>query len=188
MFKDKIILGILVALLANTVKLTFNYISFMLNFTDAVFWQLIAALFLDREDVFTPLGLLIGATADSIVMGFLGVIFIYFIYLTGKENLWIKGIGFGMLIWVSFFGVLLIQLIKNTIPPTPSGIIVTIVAHLLFGISLALFTKLLAGDLGSWMEDLQIKKPVHFKLLSSESIKKRTVKTLKDKYKKPEKI
>ncbi len=153
MLKDKMVIGIIIGLLADIVKLSFNYLSFTLNYTPVVFWQIVAATGLAKEDVFTPAGLLIGAITDITIAMFLGVIFIYFIYLTGKENLWIKGIGFGMLVWVMFFVVIEGQLVPEKIPPEPLGILVTIVAHFLFGLSLAGFTKHLARDMTSSIED-----------------------------------
>ncbi|MBS4032579.1 MAG: hypothetical protein KGZ63_14330 [Clostridiales bacterium] len=182
MLKDKIILGILVGLLADAVKLTFNFIGFRLNFTPVVFWQLISALFLEKEDVFTPAGILIGGIADIIVAGFLGVIFIYVIYFTGKENLWIKGIGFGLLVWVSLFGLLLGQLVHDKVPLEPSGILITIAAHFLYGLSLAVFTKLLAGNLTFFIEDVKkFQQEKSFKL--STSLQKSKIS-----FKKPKKI
>ena len=167
MIKDKIIIGLLIGLLADAVKLTFNFLSFKLNFTPVVFWQLVSATVLEKEDVFTPLGILIGGITDIIVTMFLGVIFIYLIYLTGKENLWIKGIGFGMLVWLIFFVVVRGLLVQGKIPPDPSGILVTIGAHFLFGLSLAAFTILLAGNINTFMDDVKkMQKVKSFKLLT----------------------
>lgn len=105
LIRDKPILGITVGLLADALKLSFNYLTFKLGFTQVVFWQLISALLLEKEDIHKPIALVIGGITDIIVTVFLGVIFIYFIYFTGKAHLWIKGIGFGMIVWVSIFGV-----------------------------------------------------------------------------------
>jgi hypothetical protein len=184
LLKDKIIIGLLIGLLADAVKLTFNFLSFKLNFTSAVFWQLISATVLEKEDVFTPVGTLIGAAADIIVTMFLGVIFIHLIYLTGKENLWLKGIGFAMLVWVNFFVVIQGLLLQGKIPPEPSGIIVTIAAHFLFGLSLAAFTILLAGNMTTFMEDVKkMQKVKSFKLLTPFPTKK-----FKKGFKKPTKL
>jgi hypothetical protein len=182
--KDKIVIGILVGLLADAVKLTFNFISFKLDFTPVVFWQLVAGAVLEMEDVFTPVGILIGGIADIIMTMLFGVIFIYIIYLTGRENLWIKGIGFGMLVWVSFFVIVSGVLLRGKILPLPSGILVTIVAHFLYGLSLAVFTKFLAGDFTLFTEDIKrIQQVKSYKLLTPISARKA------DKgFKKPKKI
>ncbi len=182
--KDKIVLGILVGLLSDAVKLTFNFLSFKLNFTPVVFWQLVAATALEKKDIFTAGGILIGAVVDIIATSLVGVIFVYIIYITGKENLWIKGIGFGMFIWIIFFVIVKGQLIQNKITSEPSGIFVTIIAHFLFGLSLAVFTRFFGGGMSTFIEDLkQFQQHKSFKLLTPISLKKSNVG-----FKKPKKI
>ena len=67
MLKDRVVIGLAVGILADAVKLAFNYLCFKLNFTDAVFWQIVAGTVLSRADIFSPLGLLVGALADIVV-------------------------------------------------------------------------------------------------------------------------
>ncbi|MDW7673257.1 MAG: hypothetical protein SCK28_01850 [Bacillota bacterium] len=176
MFKDKILAGAVIGLAADAVKLIVNYAAFQLGYTQVVFWQLIAALLLPREDIFKPLGILIGAVADITIAMFLGVVFIYYLYAVGRDHLWFKAVGFGMLVWVSLFGVLLGQLVSNKVPPDPLGILTTIVAHFSFGLSLAVFTKLLAGNMAPMVEDLTKNKTEShlksFRILSAIPLKK----------------
>ena len=142
MLQDRIIVGSIIGLLADAVKLITNYAAFLLNFTDVVFWQITATRFLAQSDLFKPVVLLIGGVADVTVTAVLGVIFFYIIDYTGRDYLWIKGIGFGMAVWVVLFGTLLGQSVQGKIPQGPSGILVTIMAHFVFGLSLAFFTWL----------------------------------------------
>lgn len=146
LIKDKVIVGALVGILADAIKLLSNYIMFRLDLTYVVFWQITASRFLEKPDLFKPVVYLVGGVADVTVTSLLGVVFIYVLYLTGKDYLWIKGIGFGMLVWVGLFGTLLGESVQKKIPHEPSGIIVTIIAHLVFGLSLALFAKFLYQD------------------------------------------
>ena len=46
-----------------------------------------------------------------LIFGFprLAVVFVYVIYLFGPKNLWTKGVGFGLAVWVIIFGTLLGQ-------------------------------------------------------------------------------
>lgn len=143
MLKDKIMVGVIVGLLADAVKLIVNYILYLLDLTQVVFWQIVATLIVEKSDLHVPLTYLIGAIADFTVTAGLGVVFIYLIKYIGNKYLWIKGIGFGMFVWVSLFGTLLGQSVHEKLPQTPSGILVTIIAHFFFGLSLAIFTKLL---------------------------------------------
>lgn len=189
MFRDKILLGILIGFLSDAVKLTFNYTAFKLGFTQVVFWQLIAGLLLEKGDIQKPVALVIGGIADITVTMFLGVIFIYIIYFVGKDYLLIKGIGFGMIFWVSGFGILLVQLIGGKIPQDPSGVLVTIVAHFLFGVSLAFFTWLFARDMTFFRDDFKeiINYKKSFKLLKPHSLKRVSYNDNKG-FKKPKKI
>ncbi|MFZ5944158.1 MAG: hypothetical protein ACOYVD_08610 [Bacillota bacterium] len=142
MIKDKILQGIAVGLLADAVKLTINFMSFLLGYTDVVFWQITASRFLAKEYLFGTPALIVGAVADITVSAGLGVAFVYFIYIFGNRDLWIKGIGFGLFVWVVLFGSLLGQSVAAKIPQNVSGIFVTIVAHFGYGFALAFFTKL----------------------------------------------
>jgi len=146
LIKDYIIPGIIIGIAADLVKLLFNYIAHLLNFTPVVFWQITATRFLEKKDLFNPTAYLIGGIADIIVSATLGVIFVYFIYCLGTKYLWIKGIGFGFFVWVSMFGTLLGQSVQQKLPQDPSGILVTIVAHFFFGLALAFFTGRLNLD------------------------------------------
>lgn len=143
MLKDKVMVGATVGILADAVKLIVNYLLYKLGYTNVVFWQVIATRFLEKEDLFKPSAYIIGAIADITVTAALGVAFIYSIYFIGREYLIVKGIGYGMLIWVGVFGTLLGQSLQEKLPQTPSGIFVTIAAHFFFGLSLAIFTHYL---------------------------------------------
>ena len=147
MLKGKFILGMLIGLLADAVMPTFNYIAFKLNLTPIVFWQNIAALFFEKKDLFNAVSILAGGLFDLTVTMFLGIIFIYYINFVGKEHLWIKGIIFGMMAMVILFGLILTQLVKDTIPPEPLVVLLTIFAHFIYGLSLVAFTRLLARDM-----------------------------------------
>lgn len=139
MLKDNLIFGAIVGLLANAVKLTVNFTAFLLGFTPVVFWQLVATRFLQAKDLFNPLAYIIGGAADLITAAVLGVIFVYFIYLFGKQYLWLKGLGFGLVVWVGLLGTLLGETIERKLPQEPAGIMVTLVAHSIFGLALAFF-------------------------------------------------
>ncbi|KJS23564.1 MAG: hypothetical protein VR72_00130 [Clostridiaceae bacterium BRH_c20a] len=147
MLKDKLMLGAIIGLLSDAVKLTSNYAMYKLGWTNVVFWQIVASRFLEKNDLNKPAALLVGAVADLTVSAVLGVIFVLFISLFGGKYLFFKGIGYGMFIWVGILGTLLDQSVQGKLPQTLSGIIVTMIAHFIFGLSIAVFTKLLAKDL-----------------------------------------
>ena len=138
---DKIFPGVIIGILADAVKLLVNYILYFLGFADVVFWQVTASRFLDKKYLFMPTAYFIGAVADITVTAGLGVVFVFLIYYIGSKHLYLKGIGYGLVIWVVIFGTLLGQSVQEKLPQNPSGIVVTIVAHLFFGLALAFFYR-----------------------------------------------
>ncbi|TYO97286.1 DUF6789 family protein [Desulfallas thermosapovorans] len=141
MGKDIILIGAIIGILADILKLSVNYISYLLNYTNVVFWQITASRFLERDDLQQPISYIIGGVADLTVSATLGVLFVGLISLTGTKHIWIKGIGFGLFIWVNLFGTLLGQSVQAKLPQEPLGIMVTIIAHFAFGLGLAFFTQ-----------------------------------------------
>ena len=137
---DKLIFGSVVGLLADVVKLLFNYLGYLFNFSNVVFWQIIAVRFLPEKDLHRPVAYFIGGLADLAVAAALGVTFVYLLSLTGWRYIYIKGSGFGIIIWVGLFGTLLSQTTHNVLALQSPAIVVTVFAHLLFGIALAFFT------------------------------------------------
>ncbi len=149
--KDKVMAGLTVGLLADSIKLVFNYACFYFGFTKTVFWQIAATRFLNRQDLFKPIAYLIGAIVDLTTTAALGVLFIYLLRLSGRDYLWFKGAGFGLIVWTGLFGTVLSQATEAKLPSEPTTILVAAVAHLLFGLALALFTKLLVKpDSETW--------------------------------------
>lgn len=139
---DKILAGALIGIFANGVKLTFNYLGYFLGWTDVVFWQIVASRFLAKEDLFTPYAYLVGGIADIVMTASIGIIFLYALEFFGKGNLWLRGSGMGLLLWVTLFGTLLGQSVENKIPQEPSGLLVTLGAHFIYGIAVAFFAGL----------------------------------------------
>jgi len=133
--------GVLIGLLADAVKLGVNYLAFALGYTHVLFWQVVATNILPQEFLSSTSALIIGGVTDLTVTCLLGVAFLYFIQRTGLDFLFLKGIGFAMVTWVVLFGIILGPSIERKLPPSPSEVLVTIVAHFLFGVALAVFTS-----------------------------------------------
>ncbi len=144
MVKDSPILtGVLIGVLADTVKLGVNYLAFLLGYTEVVFWQIVATNVLPEQYLHTASAVVIGAVADLTVTGLLGVLFLYFIQFAGLDFLFLKGIGFAMMVWVALMGTVIGPSLEAKLPQNPSGVFVTIVAHFFFGVALAVFTSFL---------------------------------------------
>ena len=141
MLEDRVMAGAVIGILANIVKLTVNYLGFLLNLTPVVFWQLVAAQFLEKQDLFKPVAYLLGGVADLAVTALLGTVFVYAIRYIGDEYIYFKGLGFGLIVWAALFGTLFASRIQAKIPPEPTAILVTLAAHAIFGLALAFFTE-----------------------------------------------
>ena len=137
--KDKVVLGLTIGLFADLVKLMTNYIGHLLKFTDVLFWQIAATRFLEKSDLNKPVAYLVGGFADLAVAALMGVIFIYLLYFTGRDYAYIKGVGFGIIVWVALFGTVLGQSVQNKLTLNSTAILVTAIAHLSFGAALAFF-------------------------------------------------
>lgn len=145
MFKDRIVAGAIIGVLADLVKLGFNYLAFRLGFAGAVFWRVVATEFVRASDLGVPLAVVIGAIADLTTSAVLGTIFLYLLEWAGDEYLWFKGAGFGLVVWVALFGLLVGKNAVMRLALTPANIMVTPIAHLLFGLALAFLAPILAG-------------------------------------------
>jgi len=146
LFKDKILIGAIIGILADVLKLITNYTLYSFGFTKVVFWQIVASRFIEKEYLNHKLTYLIGAAADITVTSVLGIVFVYFVCLVGSKNLWIKGVGFGLVVWVSIFGIVMGQTLEDKLPHNPTSVVVTLIAHIIFGLALAFFTKVLDQD------------------------------------------
>lgn len=146
MIKDKILIGALIGLLADVLKLITNYILYLLGYTKVVFWQIVATLFLHKEYLYDTSAYFIGGVADIIFTSLLGVIFVHVIYLWGSKYLWIKGLAYGLVVWVGAFGLFISRIAEEKLPQSPNGVVVTIIAHIVFGLSLAYFTRAFKQD------------------------------------------
>jgi hypothetical protein len=142
---DLLIRGTIAGLLADAVKLLVNYAAYALGFTNVVFWRITAAHMLQSTQIHAPAALLIGAVVDLFAAGSLGVAFLWLInHVVDKKLLVLKGFVFGVFVWLGLFGWLATTL-EQKLPQSISGILVTLVAHAVFGIALAIFSRMVDG-------------------------------------------
>ena len=114
---------------------------YSLGWTSVIFWQIVAVRFIGEKDLSKPIALVIGGAADLVTSAALGVSFVLFILIFSRKFLFIKGLGYGLLIWAILFGAFLGQSVETDVPPL--GIIVTLIAHSIYGLSLGLFTVII---------------------------------------------
>lgn len=136
---DKVTRGALIGISANILKLVFNYICFLMGWTPVVFWQIVATRFLQKDELFKPVAYLVGGVADFTMSAILGVAFLFLLDYTSRKYRYLKGAGFGLTVWVGLLGTVLGQSVQEKLPVAASTVIVTLFAHLVFGLALAFF-------------------------------------------------
>jgi len=140
---DMVIRGALIGLLADAVKLLVNLTAYLLGFTNVVFWRIAASYLLQASQLHSPAALIVGAVIDVITSAALGVAFVWLTnHFIGRQRLAIKGVGFGLLTWLVLLGSLGPTL-ERKLPQSISGWIVTFVAHTVFGLAIAYFSRLI---------------------------------------------
>lgn len=141
--RDRLLAGALAGLLADAIKLGFNYLAYRLHFAGVVFWQIVATHFVGKDDLHHPLAYAIGAIADLTATALTGIAFLHLLQRIGWDHLWLKGVGFGLTVWVIFFGLLTSQAAMKSLPLTATNVMVTPIAHMLYGLALAFFARIL---------------------------------------------
>ncbi|MDP4127219.1 MAG: hypothetical protein Q8912_09775 [Bacillota bacterium] len=145
--KDKMLLGIVAGLGANTVKLTLNTIFKELKWIEMGSTERALGIFLPSHTLTQKKGRIIGYLADSTVASLLGVIFTYVLSKTGKNKAVLKGSIFGQSSWALLYGVLGTLGATKISPGSPNTVLAEFISHTAFGAtSTYLITKF--GDSG----------------------------------------
>lgn len=142
MIHDKVVFGGLIGVLANVGMDIFQFPFWKLKIIKHPLSHYAASMFLDLQALHpTMLGSVISLLADYFYSAFLGVLFVYIIYLTGKHFLIIKGIIFGSFLWLFSFGGLRSLPIVKLQEVISVDVIYHLIFHLIFGFALGLLVK-----------------------------------------------
>ncbi len=139
---SELMAGAMLGVLADLVKLGFNYLAFRFGLAGAIFWRVVAAQFVRAADLASPMAVAIGAVADLTTAALLGTAFLFLLRYTGMRYLWFFGASFGLAAWVMLFGLIIGSKAVSALSLTPMNIMVTPAAHLLFGLALACLARL----------------------------------------------
>ena len=133
MTNDIFTFGAIAGIIANIPVNIFDYILYRLQINKVFIWQISASAFVERKDIKTTLGLIIGAVNDYIMAGIKGVFVMYLLYFTGEEFYIFKGIAAGLFFWVAFFGTALRLKIARIDPVEPITNLTHLAWHVLMG-------------------------------------------------------
>lgn len=138
--KDRITLGALAGLGAVLTRDVYGLLARAVGFTKFLTWNVAADLFIHGQDIFRPLGIVLGFVADLTLGAIIGALFVYLLKLSGHRNPMIKGLGFGLGAWLLLFGIMV-----RILPDSPKVFddvlsnLNSFVGHAVFGLSLGYY-------------------------------------------------
>lgn len=105
----------------------------------------IGTLFFSISQVNTLLGQIIAYTAHLTVSALLGILFINFFRITGRDWVITKGIIFGVAVWMILSGVAVHLLGLIPKKPSVSLAMVVLTSHLIFGLVISISASILSN-------------------------------------------
>lgn len=142
MVRDKILLGGIVGLLADTAMDLVQYPLWKLMIVKHPLSHYAGSLFLDVMTLHHSfLGSVVSFIADALYSIFWGIIFIYLIHWTGHGFLILKGLIFGALLWlVSFGGIRGLPMVQLREVISAQSLYY-LLFHLIFGLTMGLLVE-----------------------------------------------
>ncbi|TCL58632.1 hypothetical protein EDC14_104125 [Hydrogenispora ethanolica] len=151
MIRDKIVLGGLVGVFGKLAMDIFQLPMWKMKLVKHPLAHYAGSLLLDVGTIHhTLFGSAVSFMADYIYGIFLGIIFVYFVYCTGKRHLIFKGLIFGAFLWLFSFGVIRSLPIVKLREAVPGSALYQLFFHLVFGLGLGISVKLLSQR--RWIE------------------------------------
>lgn len=137
--KDRLLRATFTGFFAVIIKDLVDFIYIKLGFHGVLMAKVAAGAFVAKEDINSPLSLILGYSAHFTVGGILGVAFLVLIHLSGYDYSIIKGLFFGAVVWLFLPGMLLSLGISSFVPGDISSNFMLLLDHLAFGLTLGLF-------------------------------------------------
>ena len=135
---DGVLVGTIAGMIATLVKDLLNLVLFLFGVVELTYWQLAASTFLRPGLCSSPGGLLVGAMADIILGGVLGMIIVLIFKFFGRDLWWYKGLVAGNAIWLFGAG-LAVNVFTRLAPLDIPFRVASLFDHQLYGITAAFF-------------------------------------------------
>ncbi len=141
LLEDNVILGILAGLIGNIPKELIAWAFHFTGYLRYTFMHIAAGAFVSKEFIDDPVSLVIGAISDWIMVGFIGVITVYFIRFTGNRYPVIKSVFVSSLFYIILYGALMALDVTRASLLTPLPNLLLFIPHLALGSGIGLFIK-----------------------------------------------
>jgi hypothetical protein len=132
--KDKITLGVIAGILANTIVSIIDIVFYKLNVNKFIHFHIAASTYFNVSDVYTVPALIVGAISDFTVVAFLGVIIVYTLFYTGTDFYYVKGLLVVLVYWLMIYGIFLRLEIARIDPTDPGTNLVHLALHIMLGL------------------------------------------------------
>lgn len=150
--RDSLTLGLVSGFMGNLAKGLFNLITWKSKNNEVLYSHIAASMFFRPRRIKKRGSLFVGSLADLTAGSILGIPLVYLLKKTGKDNYWVKGAGFGALLWTLLYGAghnFNLFLFK---PKKSRSSLLAFIEHLLFGVVTAEVAVKLA-DPGTFPDD-----------------------------------
>lgn len=104
--KDRVTLGVVAGFIANILKQGCSYLLRELNLINITTTDKAAAMFISKNKTRKKPGFILGVIADFCIACKLGILLVYYISATGKDNYLLKGWSLGSIAWATMYGLL----------------------------------------------------------------------------------
>lgn len=145
-FENKIPLGVFAGVISNLLKNMGGLLLYHLDYKEHTIWEFASSALVPETKLEQTSALIIGIFNDFAIASMLGIITVYFIYLTGKNNFILKGFIIGSAAWMLIFIPVTQLKISRIQPESINSNIIYLLSHLLLGILTSIIIVQLGTD------------------------------------------
>ncbi|MFZ7102230.1 MAG: hypothetical protein ACOWWO_06130 [Peptococcaceae bacterium] len=131
--RDTVMLGALAGLLGNIPKTIIAWIFHYLGLLRYTFIHIAAGYYVPIEFIDNPVSLLIGFISDYTIAAFFGVIMYLMLQKFGTDYAIVKGLGFGAVLYLIFYGAFMALDITRATLLTPLPNLLLFFPHIIYG-------------------------------------------------------
>lgn len=144
-FHDRVLLGGISGAMAYITRDIYSFIAKQVGLAKFYVWQITADLFMDKKEVSSFFGNLVGILGDIVFGAVIGIFFVYFVKFTNTKNFLLKGWGVGLAVWLLLYAILLGALPSSasSAPKEALSNFSAFIGHTILGISLGIYAQIL---------------------------------------------
>ena len=150
MLNDRVLIGGIAGALGFLTRDVFSFFAKIIGLAKFYVWQITANTFMDKKEVSTFFGNVVGILGDITFGAVVGIFFVYFVKYTNTKNFLIKGWGIGLATWLLIYAILY-RALPSSAASAPKDALSNISAffgHSILGISMGIYAQILLKRYG----------------------------------------